>query len=238
MRAIILAAGRGKRMGYLTKTHPKALLQLHGKPLIEWQISALRIAGITEIAIITGYRADVFFHPVTYFNNPQWEKTNMLSTLYCGEEWLNLDTCVISYSDIVYHSTAVKPLLESEGDIVITFDPNWLHLWKQRFQDPLSDAEIFKYSNDTLIDIGGSTNVLNDIQGQYMGLLKFTADGWKKAKKFLEQLSIEEIGKLDMTAFLKLMVKNNCKITVVPVESPWCEIDSISDYQLCHRLIS
>ena len=55
MRAIILAAGRGSRMKTLTEKIPKCLVHLREKPLIEWQLAAIREAGITEIAVVTGY---------------------------------------------------------------------------------------------------------------------------------------------------------------------------------------
>ena len=54
MRGIILAAGRGSRMKEATRSKPKALVCVRRKPLIEYQIEALRSAGISEIAIVTG----------------------------------------------------------------------------------------------------------------------------------------------------------------------------------------
>src|SRR5437899_3286230 len=58
MRAIILAAGRGKRLGPLGDGRPKCLVELSGKPLIERQVAALRGGGVSEIGIVRGYRAD------------------------------------------------------------------------------------------------------------------------------------------------------------------------------------
>ena len=63
MKAIILAAGRGSRMGGLTDTQPKGLVSLRGKPLLEWRLASLRAAGIHEIALITGYRHLVPLRP-------------------------------------------------------------------------------------------------------------------------------------------------------------------------------
>ena len=57
MRALILAAGRGRRMGEHTNSKPKCLTMFRGKPLIEWQINALNKAGINEIGIVTGYKS-------------------------------------------------------------------------------------------------------------------------------------------------------------------------------------
>ena len=53
MKDIILAAGRGSRMKNLTADRPKCLVELRGKALLDWQLEALRAAGVTEIAIVT-----------------------------------------------------------------------------------------------------------------------------------------------------------------------------------------
>ena len=58
MKAILLAAGRGSRMGSLTQDMPKCLTPLHGKPLLEWQLKALREAGCNSIGMVRGYRAE------------------------------------------------------------------------------------------------------------------------------------------------------------------------------------
>lgn len=236
MRGIFLAAGRGKRMGNLTDNHPKALLKLHNKPLIEWQMEAVRQCSIEKIAIVNGYQSGVFTYPVSYFNNPRWDHTNMLSTLLCASEWLKEDTCLVSYTDIVYTSEAIDKLIHSPGDIAITYDPKWLDLWQKRFDNPLSDAEIFKYRDNLLIDIGGKTNNLADIQGQYMGLLRITPAGWSNIKTILHTLDKTAVDKMDMTSLLKLMLINNYKIFVTAINSSWCEIDEINDYELCHEI--
>ena len=59
MKAIILAAGRGSRMKNMTDERPKCLVELGGKPLLEYQLTALRQAGINEIAVVTGYRREL-----------------------------------------------------------------------------------------------------------------------------------------------------------------------------------
>lgn len=55
MRALILAAGRGQRMGELTRMRPKPLLEVRGKPLVVWQIEALARAGVRELVINQGW---------------------------------------------------------------------------------------------------------------------------------------------------------------------------------------
>ena len=55
MKAMLLAAGHGRRMRPLTDTRPKPLLPVGGKPLIVWQLERLRQAGINEIVINLSY---------------------------------------------------------------------------------------------------------------------------------------------------------------------------------------
>ena len=59
MRALILAAGRGKRMNFLTEDKPKCLVMLKGRTLLDWQLKAIREAGIEKIAIVTGYKREL-----------------------------------------------------------------------------------------------------------------------------------------------------------------------------------
>ena len=89
MKAIILAAGRGSRMKNMTDDRPKCMVELRGKPLLEWQLTALHEAGISEIAIVTGYKRELLANRAPMeFHNPRWAETNMVSSLACAQEWL------------------------------------------------------------------------------------------------------------------------------------------------------
>ena len=112
MKAIILAAGRGSRMKNLTDERPKCMVELHGKSLLEWQLQALREAGVDDIAIVTGYKREMFSQwKLKEFHNPRWAETNMVSSLACAYEWLEAEPCIVSYSDIFYDATAVTSLM-------------------------------------------------------------------------------------------------------------------------------
>ncbi len=76
MKAIILAAGRGSRMKSLTEERPKCLVELAGKALLDWQLEALREAGVSEIAIVTGYKRELLANRgLVEFYNPRWAET-------------------------------------------------------------------------------------------------------------------------------------------------------------------
>jgi choline kinase len=234
VRAIILAAGRGSRMGQLTAEIPKCLLQLGGKPLLEWQTGALRAAGIDRIAIVTGWKPEQLAdRGLETFHNPRWSQTQMVRSLACASEWLAADTCIVSYSDIFYPASAVRGLMGAHADIAITYDPEWLALWSQRFVDPLSDAESFETDAARRVtDIGRKTNDIRKIRGQYMGLLKFTPKGWQTVDDLLARLERQDRDRLDMTSLLQRLVASGHEIRAVAVDGPWGEVDSERDLAL------
>ncbi len=239
MRAIILAAGRGSRMGQLTDDKPKCMVEVCKSPLIHQQISALQEAGITEIAVVTGYLRDkIHPQPEVQFYNNEWHDTNMVASLYCAKDWLSESDCIISYSDIFYESSAVTTLLNCAAGIAITYDPYWRELWQQRFDNPLEDAETFKFdAAGILTEIGKKTKNFDDVQGQYMGLLKLSSSSWQDVSKFLEQCSEQAFKKMDMTTLLNhLITSRGYDICALPYEGRWGEVDSITDKALYDRL--
>ncbi len=232
MKAIILAAGRGSRMKHLTEEHPKCLIKLNGKPLIDWQIETIKSAGITEIAIVTGYKNNLLNNRglVEFFNH-RWETTNMVTSLICADSWLNNNDCIVSYSDIFYKKSAIKSLVDNKSNLAITFDPNWEELWSKRFGDPLLDAETFKLKNNKfLAEIGKPPNLLKEIEGQYMGLLKFTPKGWNIFKEAKVNFFSEKSDNVHMTSVLQAIIElNKENITAIPYNDVWGEFDSPED---------
>ena len=112
MRAVILAAGKGTRMGKYTQNLPKGMLNFRGKTLIERQIETLRSAGISDIAIVTGYEADkINYENVTYFHNAKFDTTNMVESLMCAKDFIKNSDILVCYSDILYTKELVKKCL-------------------------------------------------------------------------------------------------------------------------------
>lgn len=233
MKGIILAAGRGSRMGGLTSDQPKCMTLLGGQPLVQRQLEALRNGGVKDLAIVRGYLAETFELDVHYFDNRRWAETNMVQSLAEARSWLQQDACVVSYSDIVYGKDSVARLLAANGDIVITYDPNWRTLWELRFDDPLQDAETFRIDGEgRLLEIGNRTTRIEEIEGQYMGLLRFTPQGWQQVESFLGELPAEQVDRLDMTSLLQRLLSRGVKIDTVPIAEPWFEVDSETDLRL------
>lgn len=234
MRAIILAAGRGSRMNYETKDIPKCMIKLWGKTLIEWQVNVLKAAGINQIAIVTGYKGNkIDIDLASYFVNEDWENTNMFFSLMKAQSWLKNYECIVCYSDIIYTSETIRKLIISNQEISIAYYTKFVKLWKQRFENPLSDLETFSIDNDgNILEIGRKPKDIKQIQGQYMGLIKFTPKGWGRLEESLKMLDSKVINKIDMTSLLNHLIKQKIQIHGVKCQDFWLEVDTDKDLEL------
>jgi len=240
MRAVILAAGRGRRMGHLGGDRPKCLVELEGKPLIERQIAALRRGGVDEIGVVRGYRAEMIDFPgLSYFANERWAETNMVMSLAAAVPWLVSGPVIVSYADIFYRSALVRGLAGAPGQLVISYDRAWRHLWTRRFADPLADAETFRINAaGQLLEIGGKTARIEDIEGQYMGLLKFTPPAWSAVEALLSTLDAPIRNHLDVTGLLRrLLAGKELPIDTFGTDGQWGEIDNPEDVALYQTMI-
>ncbi len=235
-KGLILAAGRGTRLKHLTNDNPKCLVKAGGQHLITWQLSAMRKAGLTDVVVMTGYKKEQLeeLAPRT-LNNPNWETTNMVSTLLCAEAEFDVSV-VVSYSDILYAPDAVQDIMEAEGEIVLAYDINWARLWSRRFSSPLSDAESFRIKDGRVTEIGSKIDSMSEPQGQYMGLLKISPKGMQWIKQTLKD-SPETFSSIDMTALLSRLIAEGHPIMGQPIACGWCEVDDQEDLKVAEELI-
>jgi L-glutamine-phosphate cytidylyltransferase len=240
MRALILAAGRGSRMGPLSEERPKCLIELAGRSLLERQITALRGGGAEEIGVVRGYRADMLHVPgLAHFDNARWAATNMVMSLATAASWLRSGPVIVSYADIFYRSELVRALGRAPGALVVAYDRSWRSLWTRRFADPLADAETFRTGpGGELLEIGGKTNRIEDIEGQYMGLLKFAPSGWHAVEALLSTLDEPARDRLDMTGLLsRLLARQAIPIGTVGTDGHWGEMDNASDVGIYEKMV-
>jgi choline kinase len=240
IRAVILAAGRGTRLGHLGDDRPKCLVELAGQPLIERQIAALRRGGADEIGVVRGYRAEMIdLAGLTHFANPRWAETNMVASLAAAAEWLRVGPVIVSYADIFYRAELVRGLAAAPGQLVVSYDREWRRLWSRRFDEPLRDAETFRIDDaGQLLEIGGKTARIEDIEGQYMGLLKFTPQAWSAVEALLGTLDPAIRDRLDVTGLLRrLLARRALPIRTFGTDGQWGEIDNPADVALYESMV-
>lgn len=120
MKAMILAAGRGKRMRHLTDSMPKPLIKLWGRPLIEWQILALKKAGFKDIVINVAYCADKLLECLGDGSKYGVRITFSIEG-YTHEESLETRGGIVKALDKLVEQNRSEPFVVVSGDIVTDF---------------------------------------------------------------------------------------------------------------------
>jgi len=127
VKAIILAAGIGKRLQPLTLSMPKSLIKIGGKEILGYQLDYLLNNGITNFVIATG-----LFHEkieryikdnypdirVTFVYNPIYEKTNYIYTLWLTRNYVN-DDVLLLHGDLVFNKILLKKLVDFDKNGVL-----------------------------------------------------------------------------------------------------------------------
>jgi choline kinase len=218
-----------------TQTKPKCLVKVAGRPLIDWQLAAYHDLGITDIGVVTGYKSQMLEeYPIKKFHNSEWASTNMVYSLLAARDWLESDECIIGYSDLFFLAPGLIPLRDSVSNLSVLFDPNWRQLWEMRFDNPLSDAETFRINDKSLItEIGYKAKTIEEIQGQYMGLIKIAPEAWGRVLNALDNLSLTQVKNLQMTHLLQLLIEaKSLDVCSIPYFGFWSEVDSQTDLAL------
>ncbi|MDD5052054.1 MAG: phosphocholine cytidylyltransferase family protein [Sulfuricurvum sp.] len=242
MKAIILAAGAGTRLRPLTDDRPKCMVEYKGKSIITTILGTMHHCGIEDIAIVGGYKIDVLKEhlkdqKIVFFENKEYEKTNMVSTFFCAKKWMD-DDLIISYADIMYTDSILQKVLFEPSLISTSVDLEWLELWKHRMDDPLADAETMKLDHiGNIVELGKKPKSYDDIQGQYMGLIKIKKEVFPHIIGFYDSLDKDAMydGKnfdqMYMTSFLQMVIDRLMPIKAVLVHGGWIEIDCIQDME-------
>jgi len=160
-------------------------------------------------------------------------------SLAAAAPWLRSGPLIVSYADIFYRSELVRGLAAAPGQLVVTYDRAWRRLWTRRFADPLADAETFRINAaGQLLEIGGKTTRIEDIEGQYMGLFKFTPPAWSAVEALLSTLDEAIRNRLDVTGLLRrLLAQNEVPIGTFGTDGQWGEIDNPEDVALYRNMV-
>lgn len=236
MQGLILAAGRGSRMPAFTRNGPKCLLTIGGATLLDRQVAALRACGAERIGVVGGWQVDALRgRGLEVLHNPDWESTTMVASLCRAEGWLAAETTIVSYGDIAFAPATARRMATCPAPLALAYDPDWLALWQRRSADWIEDAETFALDGDSrVLDIGGRPRRVEHVEGQYIGLMRWTPAAWTGCGEVLRALQATEAGRrVDMTAALRLLVREHrAAIAAVPVDGPWFEFDSERDVEL------
>jgi choline kinase/ubiquinone/menaquinone biosynthesis C-methylase UbiE len=242
MKAIILAAGEGSRLGKLGEGIPKCLIQIADNTLLEIQINTLHACGIEDICIVRGYQGEKIDIPgIQYYDNPSFKKTNVLYSLFCARKALKGD-CLILYSDILFEEHVVKRLLKSDHDISIGIMVPWKEAVRQRSQVALQEIETIHFDSGSRIQKIGKMHIEEEeSHGQFIGMIKFSERGTEMLIRNFDRVQqiysgkpfghSESLEKAWLTDLLQEMTDLGVPLHSVIIERGWLEIDTPEDYE-------
>ena len=131
MQGIILAAGMGKRLKELTNNNTKCMVKVNGTTLIERALSQLDKLNLSRIVIVIGYEGKKLVEyvksleiktKVLFVENPIFDKTNNIYSLYMAKEYMEEDDTILLESDLIFEENVLKCLIEDERDTLALVD--------------------------------------------------------------------------------------------------------------------
>ena len=242
IKALIVAAGLGSRLKDHTENLPKCMLDFGGKTLLQRQLQAYNECGIKDITVIRGYKKDkINYKNLNYITNPNYKDNNILNSIFYAEKVIN-GNIIIAYSDILFDSSVVKRLSESDHDISVVVDIDWRGYYVDRKDHPLSEAEnVIFDSNNQVLKIGKIATQKEEVHGEFIGMIKLNNHGAEIFKKHFYRVKKNYWGKpfqrakifqkAYLTDMIQELVDNGVKVHCVIIERGWKEIDTVEDYK-------
>jgi L-glutamine-phosphate cytidylyltransferase len=246
MRAIIIAAGRGRRLMPTTADAPKCYAEVHGTRLLDWCLQALAANGIDDICFIGGYQIDKVradYPRFTFRHNVDWENNNILASLMYAEDLMQ-EPFICTYSDVLFTADVVKRLLANPADIALSVDTRWLERYQHRSNHPPTDGEKVTATN------GLVTRVHRGIEpeaayGEYTGIAKFTPRGaaslkahYQRCKKLYAGKPFREAAvfeKAYLILLLQEMIEAGVAMAHADTPGEYMEVDTQEDFELARR---
>jgi L-glutamine-phosphate cytidylyltransferase len=220
-QVLILAAGRGSRLGPRTAETPKPLLQVGPHTLIEHQLEMFAEAGVGPVGMVVGYQADEIEEIVgiraEYIPNARWSTTNSLYSFLQARPWVRGDL-IIANCDILLHPGILAKLLNAGGDC-FAYDSTSGHGLEH--MKVMLDGKYLARMSKTLD--------AEEVSGENVGLLYLTADSVQKLFDIAER-RVNGDGAKDWLGVAVQEMAQDRKLRGVDIAGlPWAEIDFAFD---------
>lgn len=235
MQAIIMAAGRGSRLGHMTDEIPKAFLKIRGIRLIEYNVALLRYFNIKKIILVTGYKSEYFEEffgkaaDIEIVYNPFYELMNVAGSFFMGQGYLsNGEDAIYMHADTLCAPEIMERILAAEGDLILPVD----------FGGCDDEAMKVRTENGRVIEISKKIP-LHQAEGEFIGIArmgrKIIPYVRSSVKKILKEKHFDYYFE---GAVQDLINQKKYKIVTVPTDSYfWGEIDFMEDYEkVCEML--
>ena len=242
MKAIIIAAGSGKRISKDFAELPKALIQVNDISIISRQISLFKKNEIDEIIVISGPGEEKFtMTDVTYVNDQKFEEHDILGSLMEARDHIFGDV-IITYSDIIFEDLILKKILQTNLDIGIAVDLDWKKAYEDRKLHPISEAENVLFDNSrNILEIRKNIQNSNLETGEFLGITKLSNNGCKLLLKRYDEIrndnnspfhDAKSLTKAYLIDMIQELIESKIEVKPIFISGKWCEIDTIDDLKI------
>lgn len=232
MKALILAAGFGSRLAPITDTKPKSLVEVNGVPILHKQIRNLYENGVTDITIVSGYKADVLrkqtldvFPDVKIIESVDYATTNNMYSAYLGIKEMGLSEMLMMNADVFFDASVIKALLECKYENAIVVDVGSYN------EESMKVIE----KEGRLIEISKAITK-EDALGNSIDVYKFSKNG---CKAFLKECCEYIEVKKDLKKWSEVALNDALKkvtFKACPLVGRWFEIDNHEDLRKAEEL--
>ena len=229
IKALIVAAGRGRRLGNITSKTPKPLVKVNGEPLIKRSIEILTGFGINDITVVVGYKKEFVKQAlpkhIKYVSNPEFECTNNLMSMYYGAKNITGSNFLYLHSDIWYDPRIIEQTLKQTNNITFMVD-----------EKTCQEEEMkLKIKNNLVIEADKNIPPSESI-GEWLGIAKFSIEGGINYINEVNSVASPKNNSYDCSVVKNLYAKGiNINWSGIG-EYPWIEIDFIEDLKEAERL--
>ncbi len=255
MKAIIIAAGRGRRLMPYTDQMPKCLVPVDHRTILDIQLEAFRAHGVDEIVVIRGYLGDVLgardLGPgVRFVENRDWEHNNILESLFCAEAEID-GPLLMTYSDLIFTPEVVRRLVAADGDISLVIDRAFRDIYEGRSDHPLPEAEVSDLDErGTVRRVGKRALPPDEAYGEFIGLAKLSGEGARWMREAWRDLAAEYRGRESapfqrapsfraayLTDMLQHLIDAGRPVEPVAIDGEWREIDTVQDLERARAML-
>jgi choline kinase len=246
MRAIIIGAGRGRRLMPTTENAPKCFAEIRGKRILDWTVAALEAGGVTDICFVGGYRMEAVereYPQFTFRHNPEWESNNILVSLMYAEDLMDRPF-VTTYSDILFTPDIVAGLIAATAEIALGIDTDWREHYRPRTQHPPHDAEK-AITRDGRVHRVHRSIPYEEATGEFIGVARFSARGGellrshyhRRRREFWDRPYREapQFQKAYLIHLFQDMIEQGVEIGHADTHGLYREIDTQEDMELAQQ---
>ena len=240
MKALIIAAGSGRRIPQFSNKFPKSLIKINNETLLERQIRFFRSLKIRKIAVIVGHKHEKItkkIKNVKFYYNYKFKKNEQLDSMFVAKKFFTEDIIVV-FSDIIYEKKIILSLKNcNKKKFLIAARKHWKRIYKYRFDHPVSQADKIISRNGRVLSIGKNISA-NKANGEFLGMFKISKNFLVNLIHIYNNLNKNKSKKMQINDLIKILIKKKIIVNSINVSGKYMEIDTYNDYKIANHFFS